>query len=149
MELDEMASVNKFIGIGNLGKDPEVRYLADGAAVCNISIATTESWKDKVTGEKKEATEWIRVTFYGKLAEIAGEFLKKGGSVYLEGKLKTRKWADKDGKDNYTTEIIADKMQMIGGKGEKQVDFDEPEKRARVPMPSKKLPDDWEDDIPF
>jgi single-strand DNA-binding protein len=109
-----MASVNRVTILGNIGKDPETRFMQDGSAVCNISVATSENWKDKTTGEKKELTEWHRVTFYGKLAEIAGEHLKKGGSVYLEGKLKTRKWADKDGKDNYTTEIIADQMQMLG-----------------------------------
>ena len=111
-----MASVNKWIGIGNLGRDPEVRYSSEGAAVCNISIACTSNWKDKNTGERKEETEWVRVVFYNKLAEIAGEYLRKGRSVYVEGRLRTRKWQGQDGKDNYTTEIIADQMQMLGGR---------------------------------
>lgn len=110
-----MASVNKVILVGNLGRDPEVRYGAEGNAICNISIATTTNWKDKNTGEKREETEWHRVVFYNRLAEIAGEYLKKGRSVYIEGKLRTRKWQGQDGKDNYTTEIIADQMQMLGG----------------------------------
>ncbi len=112
-----MASVNKVIIIGNLGRDPEVRYSADGAAVCNVSIATMSQWKDKATGEKREETEWHRVVFYNRLAEIAGEFLKKGRSVYVEGRLKTRKWQDKEtGADRYSTEIVADQMQMLGGR---------------------------------
>ena len=112
-----MASVNKAIIVGNLGRDPETRYLPDGGAVTNISIATTDSWKDKSTGEKKEQTEWHKVAFFGKLAEIAGEYLKKGSQVYIEGRIRTRKWQDKDGQDRYTTEIIADSMQMGGGGG--------------------------------
>lgn len=112
-----MASVNKWIGIGNLGRDPEVRYSPEGAAVCNISVACTSSWKDKKTGERKEETEWVRVVFYNKLAEIAGEYLKKGRPVYIEGRLKTRKWQDKDtGQDRYATEVIAEQMQMLGGR---------------------------------
>src|SRR5690554_3216766 len=111
-----MASVNKVILVGNLGRDPEVRYNPDGAAICNISLATTAEWKDRNTGEKKSETEWHRVVFYNRLAEIAGEYLKKGRSVYVEGRLKTRKWQDKDGVDKYTTEIIADQMQMLGGR---------------------------------
>lgn len=110
-----MASVNKVILVGNLGKDPETRYMPNGDAVTNITIATSETWKDK-SGEKQEKTEWHRVTFYRKLAEIAGEYLKKGSSVYVEGKLTTRKWQDKEGNDKYTTEIIADQMQMLGGR---------------------------------
>ena len=110
-----MASVNKVILIGNLGRDPETRYMPDGGAVTNVSIATTESWKDK-NGEKQEKTEWHRVAFFGKLAEIAGEYLKKGSQVYVEGRLQTRKWQDKDGQDKYTTEIIADRMQMLGSR---------------------------------
>ncbi len=114
-----MASVNKVILVGNLGRDPEVRYSPDGAAVCNLSLATTSSWKDKATGEKREETEWHRVVMYSRLAEIAGEYLKKGRSVYIEGRLKTRKWQDKDtGADRYSTEIIADQMQMLGGRDE-------------------------------
>ena len=110
-----MASVNKVILVGNLGRDPETRYMPDGGAITNISVATTSTWKDK-SGEKQEATEWHRVAFFGKLAEIAGEYLKKGSQVYVEGKLKTRKWQDKDGVDKYTTEVIADAMQMLGGR---------------------------------
>ncbi|MCB2022959.1 MAG: single-stranded DNA-binding protein, partial [Burkholderiaceae bacterium] len=111
-----MASINKVILIGNLGRDPEVRYTPSGAAVCNVTIATSRNWKDKTSGEKVEETEWHRVVFYDRLAEIAGEYLKKGRSVYVEGRLKTRKWTDKDGVDKYTTEIVADNMQMLGGR---------------------------------
>ncbi|OZI39003.1 single-stranded DNA-binding protein [Bordetella genomosp. 1] len=112
-----MASVNKVIIVGNLGRDPEVRYSPDGAAVCNVSIATTSQWKDKASGERREETEWHRVVMYNRLAEIAGEYLKKGRSVYIEGRLKTRKWQDKDtGADRYSTEIVADQMQMLGGR---------------------------------
>ena len=111
-----MASINKVILIGNLGRDPEVRYTPNGAAICNVTIATSRNWKDKTSGEKVEETEWHRVVFYDRLAEIAGEYLKKGRSVYVEGRLKTRKWQDKEGKDNYTTEVIADNMQMLGSR---------------------------------
>jgi single-strand DNA-binding protein len=111
-----MASVNKVILVGNLGKDPETRYAPSGDAITNITIATSDTWKDKATGEKKEATEWHRVVFFGRLAEIAGEYLKKGRSVYVEGRLRTRKWQDKDGQDRYTTEIVADQMQMLGSR---------------------------------
>lgn len=111
-----MASVNKVIIVGNLGRDPETRYMPNGEAVTNIAVATTESWKDKNTGEKKEITEWHRITFYRKLAEIAGQYLKKGSQVYIEGRLQTRKWTDKDGVERYTTEIIADSMQMLGSR---------------------------------
>jgi single-strand DNA-binding protein len=111
-----MASINKVILIGNLGRDPEVRYTPNGAAVCNVSVATTRNWKDKNSGDKVEETEWHRVVFYDRLAEIAGEFLKKGRPVYVEGRLKTRKWQDKDGKENYTTEIVAEQMQLLGGR---------------------------------
>ena len=111
-----MASVNKVILVGNLGRDPETRYSPDGAAICNVSIATTSQWKDKASGERKEETEWHRVTFYGRLAEIAGEYLKKGRSVYVEGRLKTRKYKDKEGIEKYATDIIADQMQMLGGR---------------------------------
>lgn len=112
-----MASVNKVILVGNLGRDPEVRYSPDGAAICNVSIATTSQWKDKASGEKREETEWHRVVFYNRLAEIAGEYLKKGRSVYVEGRLKTRKWQDKDtGADRFSTDIVADQMQMLGGR---------------------------------
>lgn len=112
-----MASVNKVILVGNLGRDPEVRYSPEGAAICNVSIATTSQWKDKASGEKREETEWHRVVFYNRLAEIAGEYLKKGRSVYIEGRLKTRKWQDKEtGADRYSTDIVADQMQMLGGR---------------------------------
>ncbi len=110
-----MASVNKVILLGNLGADPEVRYMPSGGAVVNLSIATTSQWKDKASGERREKTEWHRVVLYNRLAEIAGEYLRKGRSVYLEGRLETRKWQDKDGSDRYSTEIIADQMQMVGG----------------------------------
>ena len=111
-----MASVNKVIVLGNLGRDPELRYTPNGAAVCNVSIATTRNWKSKDSGERQEETEWHRVVFYDRLAEIAGEYLKKGRPVYVEGRLKTRRWQDKDGKDNYTTEIHVKELMMLGGK---------------------------------
>jgi single-strand DNA-binding protein len=147
-----MASVNKVIIVGNLGRDPEVRYLPEGGAITNISVATTDTWKDK-SGEKQERTEWHRVAFFGKLAEIAGEYLKKGSQVYVEGALRTRKWQDKEGKERYTTEIIADRMQMLGSRGGGS------EPMAREPAaasagskpPAKKGGgfDDMDDDIPF
>jgi single-strand DNA-binding protein len=156
-----MASVNKVILIGNLGRDPEVRYMPDGGAITNISIATTENWKDK-NGEKQEKTEWHRVAFFGKLAEIAGEYLKKGSQVYVEGRLQTRKWQDKEGNDKYTTEIVADRMQMLGsrqgmgggaGGGEREApDRGEPSRPAGKPAGAKPAGskfDDFEDDIPF
>ena len=111
-----MASVNKVILVGNLGKDPETRYAPSGDAFCTITVATTDTWKDKATGEKKEATEWHRVVFNGRLAEIAGQYLKKGRAVYIEGGLRTRKWTNKEGVEQYTTEIRADQMQMLGGR---------------------------------
>jgi len=111
-----MASVNKVILIGNLGRDPEVRYAPSGSAICNVTIATSRNWKDKTSGERQEETEWHRVVFYDRLAEIAGEYLKKGRPVYVEGRLKTRKWTDKDGVEKYTTEIVADQMQLLGGR---------------------------------
>lgn len=113
-----MASVNKVIIVGNLGRDSEVRYSADGAAICTISVATSTSWKDKATGEKREETEWHRIVFYNRLAEIADEYLRQGSAVYVEGRLKTRKWQDKEtGADRYSTEIVAEQMQMLGGRG--------------------------------
>lgn len=118
-----MASVNKVILVGNLGRDPEVRYGAEGNAICNISIATTSNWRDKASGERREETEWHRVVFYNRLAEIAGEYLRKGRSVYVEGRLRTRKWQGQDGKDNYTTEVIADQMQMLGGRDSGGAEF--------------------------
>ena len=111
-----MASVNKVILVGNLGRDPETRYNAEGGAITNVSIATTDQWKDKASGEKQERTEWHRVVFFNRLAEIAGEYLKKGSQVYIEGALRTRKWTDKEGQEKYTTEIVADKMQMLGSR---------------------------------
>lgn len=109
--------VNKAILVGNLGRDPEIRYSPSGAAVANVSIATTDSWKDKNTGEQQERTEWHRVVFFGRLAEIVGEYLKKGSQVYVEGRIQTRKWQDKEGNDRFTTEIVANDMQMLGGRG--------------------------------
>ncbi|MBL8484972.1 MAG: single-stranded DNA-binding protein [Rhodocyclaceae bacterium] len=111
-----MASINKVILIGNLGADPETRYAPSGDAICNIRLATTDTWKDKTSGEKKEATEWHRVVFFGRMAEIAGQYLRKGSSVYVEGSLRTRKWTDQNGQDRYTTEIRADEMKMLGGR---------------------------------
>jgi len=132
-----MASVNKVILVGNLGRDPEVRYSPDGGAICNMSVATTSSWKDKATGEKREETEWHRVVLYNRLAEIAGEYLKKGRSVYLEGRLKTRKWQDKDtGADRYSTEVVADQMQMLGGRedgGTGGSGYDDAPRQQRAP----------------
>ena len=111
-----MASVNKVILVGNLGRDPEVRYTAEGSAITSISVATTSTWKDRNSGERREETEWHRVTFFGRLAEIAGEYLKKGRSVYIEGRLKTRKYTDANGVEKYATDIIAEQMQMLGGR---------------------------------
>ena len=148
-----MASLNKVLIIGNLGKDPETRYMPNGEAVTNITLATTETWKDK-SGEKQEKTEWHRVTFYRKLAEIAGEYLKKGSSVYVEGRLETRKWTDKDGVDRYTTEIISDQMKMLGGKTDGASNGQSKESKPRlaaVPVTTPKSGgfDDMDDDIPF
>jgi single-strand DNA-binding protein len=150
-----MASVNKVIVVGNLGKDPETRFMPDGKAVCNFSVATTDTWKDKATGEKKEATEWHRVSSFGRLAEICGEYLKKGSQVYVEGKLRTRKWQDKEGQDRYTTEIIADAMQMLGSRsgmgGGETREAREPS-AAGESRPAKKPAgqfQDMDDDIPF
>jgi len=151
-----MASVNKVIVVGNLGRDPETKYMPDGAAITNVSVATSFQWTDKASGEKKEETEWHRVVFRGKLAEVAGEYLKKGSQVYVEGRLRTRKWQDKEGQDKYTTEIVADRMQMLGsraGAGEPRAEAPR-ESRAAEPKPAAaKKPagkfDDMEDDIPF
>ncbi len=157
-----MASVNKVILVGNLGKDPEVRYMPSGEAIANITVATTDSWKDK-QGEKQERTEWHRVSFFGKLAEIVGQYLKKGSQIYVEGRLQTRKWQDKEGQDRYTTEIVADKMQMLGGRsggGMGSMDQDsgaqdngrsEPSAKSSGSAPVKSSAgfDDFEDDIPF
>jgi len=171
-----MASVNKVILVGNLGRDPEVRFMPNGEAVCNFSIATTDSWKDKA-GAKQERTEWHNIVMYRKLAEIAGEYLKKGRPVYVEGRLQTRKWQTKEGQDRYTTEIIADQMQMLGGRegGSSNASYDggmdqssggddnynqtsnqTSEKQANAPTQSAAKStaggsgfDDFEDDIPF
>lgn len=146
-----MASVNKVILVGNLGKDPETRYMANGDAVTNITVATTETWKDK-SGEKQERTEWHRCTFYRKLAEIAAEYLHKGSSVYVEGKLETRKWTDKAGVERYTTEIIASDMKMLGGKPSSESQPRQQEKQfsggAATGAPKAGF-SDMEDDIPF
>jgi single-strand DNA-binding protein len=157
-----MASVNKVILVGNLGKDPEVRYAPSGDAFANVTIATTRTWKDKNSGEKKEETEWHRIVFNGRLAEIAGEYLKKGRPIYVEGRLRTRKWQDKDGTDKYTTEIIADQMQMLGSReGMGGGGMDEgggggggrPASAPRSAPAAAKKPagnfDDMDDDIPF
>ena len=156
-----MASVNKVILVGNLGRDPETRYMPDGAAITNVSVATSFQWKDKASGEKKEETEWHRIAFFGRLAEIAGEYLKKGSQVYVEGRLRTRKWQDKEGQDRYTTEIVADRMQMLGsraGAGEPRERAARAARRRAAgaaeprPRPAKKPAgkfDDMEDDIPF
>jgi single-strand DNA-binding protein len=147
-----MASVNKVILIGNLGADPETRYLPSGDAVTNIRIATTDSWKDK-SGEKQEHTEWHRVAFFGKLAEIAGEYLKKGSPVYVEGRIRTRKWQDKDGQDRYSTEIVADRMQLLGARGAGSEPLSrEPASSTAAGKPAPKKGgafDDMDDDIPF
>ena len=155
-----MASINKVIIVGNLGRDPEVRYTTDNSAIANVSIATTDRYKDKTTGEQKEITEWHRVVFFNRLGEIAAEYLKKGSQVYIEGKLRTRKWTDKDGAEKYSTEIIADQLQMLGsrggsGGGSGGVAYDDsygaPEAApapARAPAARKPV-DDLEDDIPF
>ncbi len=112
-----MASLNKVMLIGNLGRDPEVRYMPSGGAMCNLSIATTENWRDKTSGEKKEKTEWHRIVMFGKQAELAEQYLKKGSPIYIEGRLQTRKWTTKEGEDKYTTEVIADRMQFLGSRG--------------------------------
>ena len=153
--------VNKAILIGNLGRDPEVRYSPNGSAVANVTLATSESWKDKNSGEKQEKTEWHRVVFFGRLAEIAGEYLKKGSQIYVEGRLQTRKWQDKEGRDRYTTEIVAGEMQMLGsrsGAGAPSDNFnqDQPETAtaAAASAPkgeasTAKAGADFDDDIPF
>jgi len=162
-----MAGVNKVIIVGNLGNDPEVRYSNNGAAIANISVATSDSWKDKNTGERQERTEWHRIVMFNRLGEIAGEYLKKGSKVYIEGKLQTRKWQDQQGQDRYSTEIVADQMQMLdsrgggmgGGQGGgyqqqgsgqqqgggQQFGGDQPKQAPSQPAPAT----DFDDDIPF
>jgi single-strand DNA-binding protein len=170
-----MASVNKVIILGNCGRDPEIRYLPSGAAICSVSIATSRQWKDKTSGERQEETEWHRVTFFDRMAEIAGEYLKKGKSVYVEGRLKTRKYTDKDGVEKYATDIVATEMQLLGGRegggmgdGPDGGDMGEraprqapaprsaPPARSAAPAPAPRAPaksatsfDDMDDDIPF
>jgi len=152
-----MASVNKVILIGNLGKDPETRYLPSGEALTSFSIATSETWKDKTSGEKKEATEWHRISAFGKLAEICGEYLRKGSQVYIEGSLRTRKWQDKEGQDRYTTEVRADQMRMLGSRGGSEGGGGGMREPAAASTGSSKAPakksggsfDDMDDDIPF
>jgi single-strand DNA-binding protein len=157
--------INKVILVGNLGKDPEIRYSASGAAIANITVATSDNWKDKQTGEKQERTEWHRVVFFNRLAEVVGEYLKKGSQVYVEGRLQTRKWQDKDGQDRYTTEIVASEMQMLGGRaGGGSSDYDQSGgygQSARSAPSSAAAPaaapaqsneggfDSFDDDIPF
>ena len=143
--------VNKVILVGNLGKDPEVRYMPNGNAVANITIATSESWKDKQTGEQQEKTEWHRVVMFRRLGEIAGEYLKKGSQVYIEGKLQTRKWQDNSGNDRYTTEIVANEMQMLGSRGGGgSAGFSNDSKPAKsAPVPAAAAAGDFDDDIPF
>ncbi len=146
--------VNKVILIGNLGQDPEIKYMPSGDAVCNITVATTDAWSDRNTGDRQERTEWHRVVFFRRLAEIAAEYLRKGSQVYIEGRLQTRKWQDKNGQDRYTTEIIANDMQMLGGRGAGVAGFDssrDAETTSRpTPSPSPQpSADDFDDDIPF
>jgi single-strand DNA-binding protein len=143
-----MASLNKVMLIGSLGRDPEIRYMPNGDAACNLSVATSESWKDK-SGEKQERTEWHRISMFGKLAEIAGQYLAKGSSVYLEGKLQTREWTDKDGVDKYTTEIIADRMQMLGGKEQRHGQQQEQRQESQQSRQQRPTADSFDDDIPF
>ena len=148
--------INKVILVGNCGKDPETRYMPSGGAVTNITLATSEGWKDKQTGEQKERTEWHTIVFFNRLAEIAGEYLRKGSQVYVEGSLRTRKWQDKNGQDRYTTEIVASEMQMLGSKGGGGGDSYAPAQSSssssssRRPEPAGAMVDDsFDDDIPF
>ena len=151
--------INKVILVGNLGKDPEVRYSPSGQAVANATLATSESWKDKNTGEKQERTEWHRVVFFGRLAEIAGEYLKKGAQIYVEGRLQTRKWQDKEGQDRYTTEIVANEMQMLGSRSGAGApadhSFNQDTPASESPNSGGRAPAkaaagaDFDDDIPF
>ena len=147
--------VNKVILIGNLGNDPEVRFMPNGQAVANLSIATSESWKDKDSGEKRDHTEWHRIVLYRRLAEIAGEYLKRGSKVYLEGKLRTRKWADQNGQDRYSTEVIADELQMLdrAGEGAPTSNYNSTPRQAPASAPQAQQPapatSEFDDDIPF
>ena len=148
--------VNKVILVGNLGQDPEVRYTQGGAAITNCSIATSESWKDKQTGQPQERTEWHRVVFFNRLGEIAGEYLRKGSKVYVEGQLRTRKWQDRDGQDRYTTEIVGKELQMLDSKGDNQIQQSAPQQQTPQqgtgPQQEQATPgefDGFDDDIPF
>ena len=162
-----MAGINKAIIVGNLGRDPEVRYASNGSAIASITVATSEQWKDKNTGEKQERTEWHRISAFGRLAEIMGEYLKKGSQVYIEGRIQTRKWQDQSGQDRYTTEIIANEMQMLGNRGGASMgsnmpepDFNQdapkaapsssgPSSSASAPSAAPAPSNDFDDDIPF
>ncbi|HLW04690.1 MAG TPA: single-stranded DNA-binding protein [Azoarcus sp.] len=162
-----MASLNKVMLIGNLGADPETRYAPSGSAICNLRIATTDSWKDKQSGERKERTEWHRVVMFDRLAEIAAQYLRKGSPIYIEGRIQTRKWQDQSGQDRYTTEIRADQMQMLGGRASggdapmgrrDESGFDQrPQPASQAPQPSQQAAKpaesggfgDFDDDIPF
>ncbi|HEM8291551.1 TPA: single-stranded DNA-binding protein [Providencia stuartii] len=149
--------VNKVILIGHLGQDPEIRYMPNGGAVANITLATSESWRDKQSGEMREKAEWHRVCIFGKLAEVAGEYLKKGSQVYIEGSLQTRKWQDQSGQDRYTTEVVVNiggTMQMLGGNGGNQAGSQQParqpqQQQQQQQAPQNEPPMDWDDDIPF
>ncbi len=146
--------INKVIIVGNLGGDPETRYMPSGSAVTNLTVATNESWKDKQTGEQKDRTEWHKVAMFNRLAEIAAEYLRKGSQVYIEGKLRTRKWQDKNGQDRWTTEIVADEMQMLGGRGGAgggggSAPMSSGQDSGPPSSPPQTGPDDFDDDIPF
>ncbi len=146
--------INKVIIVGNLGGDPETRYMPSGSAVTNLTVATNESWKDKQTGEQKDRTEWHKVAMFNRLAEIAAEYLRKGSQVYIEGKLRTRKWQDKSGQDRWTTEIVADEMQMLGGRGGAgggggSAPMSSGQDSGPPSSPPQTGPDDFDDDIPF
>ena len=143
--------VNKATLIGNLGADPEIRYTNSGSAVANVRLATAESWRDRESGEQQERTEWHRVVFFGRLAEIVEQYLRKGSQVYVEGRIQTRKWQDRDGNDRYTTEIVANEMQMLGGRGGGSSGGDMAESSDEAPAKSATEPplDDFDDDIPF
>ena len=146
--------INKVIIVGNLGGDPETRYMPSGSAVTNLTVATNESWKDKATGEQKDRTEWHKVAMFNRLAEVAAEYLRKGSQVYIEGKLRTRKWQDKSGQDRWTTEIVADEMQMLGGRGGAgggggSAPMSSGQDSGPPSSPPQAGPDDFDDDIPF
>lgn len=145
-----MKGINKAVIVGTLGQDPEIRYTGDGKACASLSVATSEQWKDKTTGEKKESTEWHRISAFGRLAEIMGEYLHKGSQVYIEGKIKTRKWQDKEGNDRYTTEIHAFEMQMLGGRGDSQPEQQSAPQQQSTPQPTGGIEEGFDDsDIPF